>query len=129
LRALERWAAGRQGAAALSKSTIADMLKGTRFPKKAVLVTFVRACGVSEVTPWRMAWERIATAERDRPINSDDIDALRERVLAEAHRQADTVMTEAKHEGERVLADARQQARKIVTEAKGEAARVVADAH
>jgi hypothetical protein len=47
----------------LSKTTVAEMLKGVRFPRKAVMLSFLRACGVPEdaMEPWLRAWQRIAS--------------------------------------------------------------------
>lgn len=49
----------------LSKTSLAEMLKGQRFPRKAFMVAFLRACGVQDdhIDPWRRAWERIAVDE------------------------------------------------------------------
>jgi len=46
----------------LSRTVVAEMLKGTRFPHKAVMVAFLRACEVPEDTieAWVRAWERVA---------------------------------------------------------------------
>ncbi len=46
----------------LSKTVVSEMLRGVRFPKKAVMVSFLRACGVppDRVASWSRAWERIA---------------------------------------------------------------------
>ena len=50
----------------LTKTVISEMLKGTRFPRKAVMISFLRACGVPEdrMAPWHRAWERAATNEQ-----------------------------------------------------------------
>src|SRR5690348_9607957 len=50
----------------LTKTVISEMLKGTRFPRKAVMISFLRACGVPEdrMAPWHRAWERVATNEQ-----------------------------------------------------------------
>ena len=63
LRALE--ARTRHDPAPLSKTTVAEMLKGLRFPRKAVMVAFLRACGEDEdrIEAWRRAWDRIAADE------------------------------------------------------------------
>jgi hypothetical protein len=63
LRTLE--ARTRHGATPLSKSVVAEMLKGARFPRRAVLVSFLGACGVPDdaMDSWRRAWERVAAAE------------------------------------------------------------------
>ncbi len=38
-----------------------------RFPRKAVMVSFLRACGIPEdrMEPWRRAWDRAAACEQD----------------------------------------------------------------
>ncbi len=50
----------------LSKTTVGEMLKGTRPPRKAVMVEFLRACGLRDETiePWQRAWERAASSAR-----------------------------------------------------------------
>jgi transcriptional regulator with XRE-family HTH domain len=63
LRTLE--ARTRHSSPPLSKTVTAEMLKGARFPRKAVMVAFLQACGVPEdaMESWRRAWERVATRE------------------------------------------------------------------
>lgn len=63
LRALE--AEARHYKTPLSKTVVSEMLKGTRFPRKAVMLSFLRACGVAEeaIAPWRRSWERVAATE------------------------------------------------------------------
>jgi len=65
LRTLE--ARTRHDNAPLSKTVVSEMLKGTRFPRKAVMISFLRACGVpaDRMEPWRRAWERVAAGEQD----------------------------------------------------------------
>jgi hypothetical protein len=55
----------RHSSTSLSKTTVADMLKGVRFPRKAVMVAFLRACGVPDdkMDPWLRTWERVASRE------------------------------------------------------------------
>jgi Domain of unknown function (DUF5753) len=56
--------------ARLSKTVVSEMLSGVRFPKKAVMVSFLQTCGVPDdrVEPWSRAWERIAgLAQGSRP--------------------------------------------------------------
>ena len=64
LRALE--ARTRHDQTPLSKTVVSEMLKGMRFPRKAVMVSFLRACGVPAemMEPWRRSWERVAISER-----------------------------------------------------------------
>jgi hypothetical protein len=63
LRTLE--ARTRRSRTPLSKTVVAEMLKGTRFPRKVVMISFVRACGVADdaTEPWQRAWERAAANE------------------------------------------------------------------
>jgi Domain of unknown function (DUF6430) len=53
----------------LSKTVVSEMLRGTRFPRKAVMIGFLRACGVpdEQLPPWQRAWERIAELEHGEP--------------------------------------------------------------
>lgn len=46
----------------LSKTVVSEVLKGTRFPRKAVMLSFLSACGVPDeaMEPWRRAWEQVA---------------------------------------------------------------------
>jgi transcriptional regulator with XRE-family HTH domain len=63
LRTLE--ARTRHSPTPLSKTVVAEMLNGVRFPRKAVMVAFLLACGVEgdDVEPWRRTWERVASGE------------------------------------------------------------------
>jgi len=67
LRTLE--ARTRHDSTPLSKTVVSEMLKGTRLPRKAVMVSFLRTCGVPEerMEPWHRAWERVAASEQDLP--------------------------------------------------------------
>lgn len=49
----------------LSKTTTAEMLKGVRLPRKAVMLAFLQACGVPEdgMESWQRTWERVASNE------------------------------------------------------------------
>jgi hypothetical protein len=53
--------ADRAGGTRLPRSTCADMLAGRRFPKKAVMVAFLRGCRVpdDQLPAWERAWERV----------------------------------------------------------------------
>jgi transcriptional regulator with XRE-family HTH domain len=64
LRALE--ARTRLSTVPLSKTVLSEMLNGVRFPRKAVMLAFLQACGVQDdhLEPWRRAWERIAVREQ-----------------------------------------------------------------
>jgi hypothetical protein len=63
LRALE--SSTRHEATPLSRTPVSEMLRGTRFPHKAVMIAFLRACGVpdDDTEPWRRAWERVVSGE------------------------------------------------------------------
>ncbi|MFD0475581.1 hypothetical protein ACFQ0B_50690 [Nonomuraea thailandensis] len=56
--------ADRAGGTRLPRATCADMLAGRRFPRKAVMMAFVRACQVPEhrLPAWERAWERVRLA-------------------------------------------------------------------
>lgn len=64
LRTLE--ARTRHDSTPLSKTVVSEMLKGTRLPRKAVMVSFLRTCGVPEdrMEPWHRAWERVPLANK-----------------------------------------------------------------
>ncbi|MBO3752575.1 tetratricopeptide repeat protein [Streptosporangiaceae bacterium NEAU-GS5] len=51
-----------------SKSTLADMLTGSRFPKQTVMAAFLTACDLTaeQVAAWDLAWQRIAGTEHRR---------------------------------------------------------------
>jgi hypothetical protein len=63
LRTLE--ASTRHEATPLSRTAVSEMLRGVRFPHKAVMVAFLRACGVPHegMEPWQRAWERVVSGE------------------------------------------------------------------
>lgn len=46
----------------LSRTVVSEMLRGMRTPRRAVMVSFLLACGVQDdlIDPWLRAWERIA---------------------------------------------------------------------
>ncbi|MEV1001424.1 CBM35 domain-containing protein [Nonomuraea sp. NPDC050202] len=56
--------ADREGGTRLPRATCADMLAGRRFPRKAVMMAFLRACQVPEhrLPAWERAWERVRLA-------------------------------------------------------------------
>jgi hypothetical protein len=62
----------------LSKTGVSEMLKGVRFFKKAVMLSFLRACGVpgDDLVRWSRAWERIddiAQGSRPPPVRRPDL--------------------------------------------------------
>jgi transcriptional regulator with XRE-family HTH domain len=68
----------------LSKTVVSEMLRGVRFPKKVVMVAFLRACGVpdDQVAPWSRAWEKITDPAQgsgppSRPVGHAQIELLR----------------------------------------------------
>jgi hypothetical protein len=54
----------RRGPTSPSKTILAEMLSGARFPRLIVMVAFLEACGVpnTEMRSWRRTWERVAEA-------------------------------------------------------------------
>jgi hypothetical protein len=65
LRTLE--ARTRHTSSPLSKTAVADMLKGARFPRKNMMVAFLSACGLKDhdMEAWRRAWDRVAEGEEE----------------------------------------------------------------
>jgi hypothetical protein len=49
----------------LSKTVVHEMLNGVRRPSKAVMVAFLRACGVPDdkIGSWQRTWDRVASYE------------------------------------------------------------------
>jgi hypothetical protein len=66
VRDLETRARRRQ--TALSKTAVAEMLRGTRFPTKTVMLAFLRACDVrdDDMEGWQRAWERAVAGKSRR---------------------------------------------------------------
>ncbi|MEV4798525.1 hypothetical protein AB0K18_00820 [Nonomuraea sp. NPDC049421] len=64
--------AGKLGGTRLPRATCADMLAGRRFPKKAVMLAFLRACRVPEerLPEWERAWERVRVGRL--PVTTED---------------------------------------------------------
>jgi transcriptional regulator with XRE-family HTH domain len=52
----------RHGPTPLSKTVVSEMLRGTRFPRKAVMLAFLEACGIrgDPLEPWLRTWDRLA---------------------------------------------------------------------
>jgi len=68
----------------LSKTAVSEMLRGVRFPRKTVMVTFLRACGVRDekMAPWLYAWDRLAVSERG-PAQHEPVHPASESVRSE----------------------------------------------
>lgn len=109
LRTLE--ARTRHDEAPLSKTVVAEMLKGVRFPRKAVMTGFLRACGVrgDHLAPWLRAWERIAVQEdpATRRISANAVSADRrsDRLGRERSATADPELEELRSQVSRLNAD------------------------
>ncbi|GAA0953498.1 hypothetical protein [Actinocorallia libanotica] len=73
----------RTGGVRLARATCADMLAGRRFPKKAMMVTFLRLCQVPEeqLPDWERAWERVKLAQSSAPQASEAVQPLPEPLL------------------------------------------------
>lgn len=87
LRALERET--RHQATPLSKTVVADMLSGKRFPRKAVMVAFLRACRVQEdqLESWRRVWDRVVDPAGQGPIVPEPTAKLVTKTAVEAEKQ------------------------------------------
>jgi transcriptional regulator with XRE-family HTH domain len=72
LRTLE--ARSRHSATPLSKTVVSEMLRGTRVPRKVVVLAFLQACGIQDerLEPWLRAWERIAGQTAEPQIHGSD---------------------------------------------------------
>jgi len=55
----------RRGPSFVSKTVAGEVLHGARFPRMAVMVALLQACGVrdGDLEPWRQAWERLDTGQ------------------------------------------------------------------
>ena len=56
----------------LAKSTVGEIVTGTRLPSKGKLRTFLAVCDIipSDLAQWLAAWERAATADLSRPADA-----------------------------------------------------------
>jgi hypothetical protein len=56
----------------LKRATIAEVLAGQAFPRKAFLLTFAEACGVDLQADhrWEQAWDRLAARYQVQPAAS-----------------------------------------------------------
>jgi transcriptional regulator with XRE-family HTH domain len=96
LRALEKRT--RHHEPPLSKTVVSEMLRGLRFPRKAVMAGFLRACGVRDdhIESWLHAWEQVALREYEpgqRPAGADqDAIAPRLELLRDQISQQDAVI-------------------------------------
>ncbi|MGW6500165.1 hypothetical protein [Nonomuraea angiospora] len=70
--------ADRAGGTRLPRSTCADMLAGRRFPKKAVMVAFLRGCRVPDhqLPAWERAWERVRVTQLPAGSNESATQAM-----------------------------------------------------
>lgn len=59
----------------LSKTVVSEMLKGARFPRKAVMTAFLRACGERDdrLEAWWRAWDRLAAHRQDPAPSARDL--------------------------------------------------------
>jgi hypothetical protein len=62
----------------LKRATIADVLAGQAFPRKAFLLTFAEACGVDLQADhrWEQAWDRLAARYQVQPAPSEPDPAI-----------------------------------------------------
>jgi biotin carboxyl carrier protein len=64
----------------LRRATITDVLAGTKFPRKAFLLSFVEACGIDvESDPrWEQAWDRLAVQYQQASAQPGEVKELRQ---------------------------------------------------
>lgn len=106
----------------LYRSTVSDMLAGKRMPSRAVLMAFVRACGVhpDRLPPWRRAWERVAEREASSQANAGS-KASQQESEPSAENEAEVIIHSTRREASRIIRDAVQQAEQILDQAESEA--------
>jgi transcriptional regulator with XRE-family HTH domain len=75
----------------LSNTAVSEMLKGVRVPRRAVMVNFLRACGVRDdhIAPWLRAWERVAVRELAPRKTTYAVPAEQAQVAASASQHSD----------------------------------------
>ena len=80
----------------LGRTTLSEVLRGETFPRKAVLLTFVEACGINPGTDrrWEQAWDRLAEQAQDQdrktPVGQlqRQLEELQQRLAAAEDRAA-----------------------------------------
>ena len=115
----------------LRRTTLSEMLRGEVFPRKAVLLTLVEACGINLETDrrWEQAWDRLAEEAQDQDRETSvgqlqhqleelqqQLAAAEDRVAA-AQAQADKA-TAALHAGKAVLPESYQDGRPTIGNAQ-----------
>jgi hypothetical protein len=118
-RDLEQW--GTRHDTPLPRSSMADVFAGRRLPRKQVLVTFLRACGVDPGSDprWLVAWSRLA-AQRTAPRQATEPSTQ----PATAQEAAQHVLDEAlaiRAAAERYAAQLRAAAREDIARLRAEA--------
>ena len=123
LRALE--VQSRHGPTPLSKTVVSEMLRGSRFPRRAVMLAFLEACGIpgDRLEPWLRTWERVAE-RTGAPLGSGLISA-------ESHAGTETTNTRVEKDRRRSLgvpnpqADEADEASPVDVAANGAEARLL----
>jgi uncharacterized coiled-coil protein SlyX len=109
----------------LGRSAIGELLRGSAFPKKAFLLTFVEACGVDVAADrrWAQAWDRLSERHAKRAGQAQTELAQLRAEVARLHAEVDAEQLAAKKaQAEEAnlraqLADAAQNAEKARLEA------------
>ena len=72
----------------LGRTTVNDMLRGRKLPKKAFLLTFVAECGINIENDrrWEQAWDRLAAQDQQVSPLPGEVQQLRQKV-EELHQQ------------------------------------------
>jgi hypothetical protein len=120
-RDLEQW--GSRSGTPMPRSSMADVFAGRRLPRKQVLLTYLRACGVDPQTDrrWLAAWSRLAQ-QRTAPRQASDPVGQPSATVESAQRILDEAI-EIRAAAERDAADLRAAAREDIARLRAEAER------
>jgi predicted RNase H-like nuclease (RuvC/YqgF family) len=114
----------------LGRSTVNDVLRGVKFPRKAFLLSLVEALGVDQaaISQWEEAWDRLAVdqaAVAEKRFNAEAEQLRRELTGAEAHIREAEAKAEDLHQQ---LAAARESSERL-QDAEARAERAEQQAH
>lgn len=65
----------------LRRSTLSDMLTGSRLPKESLLVSFLEICGITDVATWKVTWRRLRVKERRDRRQAKALSEMRDELL------------------------------------------------
>ncbi len=105
----------------LRRSTLGDVLAGRTFPRKAFLLTFLEACGITsgtdQWTQWVQTWEQLVPKYLG-PGSREDSEPGRQQARDEASWAAREIVTAAERKAAELLATARNERYQILSQAR-----------